>query len=182
MTMNKTPIDNVRAEYGDKDARGKDKLVDKVMGLLSGGDEDAGDLKARLLKVSNRKLLRLARVGDTIKEKYGSTDKVVEAVAGAMGRAKDTDFVTRLKEYSPAKLLDMAQTASRKAARTAREAKGEAEGAVAKVAKAARTTARAAVAKVTTRARATVKAATGKAPAKAKGSTPAKPAAKTKKK
>lgn len=148
MAMNRTPIEAVRAEYGGKDDRGKEKLVDKVVGLI-GGDEDKDSLRQRLMKVSNKKLMRLAEVGGTIKAKYGSTDKIAEVVAEASGRAKDADFVTRLKSYSPGRLLDMAQSMTRRAAQTAREAAPAAEGTVKKVAKAAKATAEKATAKAT---------------------------------
>lgn len=166
MTMNKTPLDAVRGEYGSKDDRGKDKLVDKVVGLISGGDEDAATLRERLMKVSNKKLLRLAEVGGTIKAKYGSTDKVAEAVAEAVGRAKDADYVTSLKAYSPGRLLDMAQALGRRAAAKAKTVAPKAEGAVKKVAKAAKAAAGKAGAKATktvSKAVKTVKAAAGKA-------------------
>ena len=68
--------------------------------------------------VSNRKLLRLAEVGKAIKDKYGSKDKLVAALSQALGKAKDKDYVARLKNYSSARLLDMARGADRRVRRT----------------------------------------------------------------
>ncbi|HKA90088.1 MAG TPA: hypothetical protein VKE22_20650 [Haliangiales bacterium] len=110
MSANKTPLQKV------KDLGGKEKLVDSLAKLLE-SDEDADGLKARLKKASNAKLLRLAEVGRTVKDKYGSKDKLVAKVAELYGRTKDKDYVTRLAKYSPAKLLDIAASLAKKAAK-----------------------------------------------------------------
>jgi hypothetical protein len=108
MNVKKTPLMVVNDEHG-----GKTKLVDKIMGLIERDeDEDKDSLKARLMKASNKKLLRLASVSQTIREKYGSTEKLVEFVAGKLNRAKDSDFVTRLAVNTPARILDLARSLS----------------------------------------------------------------------
>jgi hypothetical protein len=115
-TTKKSPLERVKEEHGDKE-----KLVDRLIGLLSfDGDKDA--MKARLLAVSNKKLLRMLEVAGEIKEKFGSPDKLVEAVAGALGRAKDKAYVAKLAETakrSPAKVLDLLHNAQKKASRSA---------------------------------------------------------------
>ncbi len=105
MNAKKTPLQQVKDEHG-----GKDKLVDKVLGVIERGEDDATELKARLLKASNKKLLRMMAVGSAIKEKYGSAEKLAGAVAEKLGKAKDKDFMNRLGAYSPAKLLDLARS------------------------------------------------------------------------
>lgn len=85
-------------------------------------DEEVAEVKERLATVSNRKLLRLAEVGAAIKEKYGSKDKLVAAVSQALGKAKDKDYVARLRQFSSARLLDMARGADRRARRTRKAA------------------------------------------------------------
>jgi hypothetical protein len=105
MNVKKTPLEQVKDEHG-----GKAKLVDKVLGLLDFGDEDKDSLKARLTKASNKKLVRLLAISGSIKEKYGSPEKLAQVVADKMGRAKDSDFVRKLGEYTPGKLLDMARS------------------------------------------------------------------------
>jgi len=104
MNAKKTPLAQVNEEHG-----GKVKLVDKVLGMIDGG-EDRDSLKARLTKASNKKLLRLLAISGAVKEKYGSAEKLASAVADKMGRAKDSDFVKRLGRYTPGKLLDMARS------------------------------------------------------------------------
>ena len=105
MSAKKTPLQQVNEDHG-----GKGKLVDAIVGLVESGEETAEELKARLLKASNQKLLRLQAVATTIKDKYGSPAKLADAVADKLGRAKDSDFVARLGRYSPARLLDMVRS------------------------------------------------------------------------
>jgi hypothetical protein len=114
MNAKKTPLQQVNEEHG-----GKAKLVDKLVGLLESDDKDS--LKQRLLSASNQKLLHLLQVSEKVKSKYGSPEKLTEAVAGALGRAKDSDYVKKLSGYSPAKLLDIAGSLARRAGTAAKD-------------------------------------------------------------
>jgi hypothetical protein len=105
MNGKKTPLMQVKDEHG-----GKAKLVDKVLGVIERGEEDAAELKDRLLKASNKKLLRLLATQAAIKDKYGSPAKLAEAIGQKLGKAKDADFMRRLGRYTPARLLDMARS------------------------------------------------------------------------
>lgn len=109
MSTKRTPVQVVRDEHG-----GKEKLVEKILGLIERGEDNVDELKGKLLKVSNQQLLRLAKTAEIIKSKYGSKDQLVTAVAGALGRAKDSDFAKRLGKYTPGRLLDMAQALAKK--------------------------------------------------------------------
>jgi hypothetical protein len=108
MNGKNTPLAQLRAEYGDKD--GKQKLVDAILGMIDHGDEDKDSVRARLLKASNKKLLRLRATSSAIKEKYGSVDRLVETVAGKLGHAKDEGFLSRLRAFTPGRLLDLARS------------------------------------------------------------------------
>jgi hypothetical protein len=104
MSAKKSPLARQKDEFGSKE-----KLVDRVitvLGSIAKNEGDKDELKARLLAASNKKLLRMFEVGSEIKEKFGSVDKLAEATAKALGRAKDAPYVTKLKALSPAKLLD----------------------------------------------------------------------------
>lgn len=105
MNAKKTPLQQVNEDHG-----GKTKLVESILGTVDLGDEDKDEAKARLLKASNKKLLRLQANSATIQERYGSVEKLVQTVAEKLGRVKDSDFVARLKAFSPAKLLDLARS------------------------------------------------------------------------
>ena len=103
-----TPLQAVKRLYGSKE-----KLIDKLADVAGGADEDAGEVKERLATVSNRKLLRMADVNKRVKDKYGSREKLVEALGKSLGKSKDTDYLTSLGTISTARLLDMARTAER---------------------------------------------------------------------
>ena len=104
-----TPVQAVKRLYGSKE-----KLIEQVADVARSAGEEASEVKDRLIAVSNQKLLRLAEVGKVIKDKYGSRDKLVVSLSQALGKAKDKDYVEKLKGLSPSRLLDMMKTAERK--------------------------------------------------------------------
>jgi nucleoid-associated protein YgaU len=161
MSTAKTPLQVVNDIHG-----GKEKLVEKLSGLIEKGEDGAEDLKNRLKKVSNAKLVRLLNVAQTVKDKYGSKDKLVGVVADALGRAKDADYVKRLGQYSPAKLLDLAKTLGKKGKAAASAAVAKKPAAQAKKAAPKAEAAEAAPAKGAKKAAAAKKPAADKAPAK----------------
>ena len=130
MSSNKTPLQQV------KDQGGKEKLVDRIMGMIERGEEEADALRKRLLAVSNQKLLRLAQNADALKSRYGSRDKLAGSLADALGRAKDSGYVKKLGTYSPGRLVDMARRLVKDGA--ARPAKAPAKKAAAPKAAAAK--------------------------------------------
>ncbi len=110
MATKKSPLARTKDEHGSKE-----KLVDKlvsVLGSIQKGEESKEDLKARLLAASNKKLLRLLEVGSTVKDKFGSLDKLAEETAKALGRAKDAPYVAKLKALPTGKLFDLFTTAA----------------------------------------------------------------------
>lgn len=145
--LKKSPLTRVKDEFG-----GKDKLVDKIVGVLDAGDESKDDLRKRLLGVANSKLIRLHTVATQTKT-AGGHDKLVTSTAERLNRGKDKDYVTRLDGFSDARLLDILSVAERKAkaaaakpaaapkAKTAQSAKAKAAKPAAKAPKAAAKTA-----------------------------------------
>jgi hypothetical protein len=135
----KSPLARVKEEFG-----GKDKLVDKIVGLLGSGDEPKDEMRRRLLGAANSKLVRLHGVAVQVKE-LGGKDQLASAAAQEMGRAKDKDYVAKLGTFSSGKLVDMLQSARRRnkrkgppsAAKTAAVAKTKRAPAQKKTAKAA---------------------------------------------
>jgi hypothetical protein len=113
----KSPVALVNETFG-----AKDKLVDKLVGLLDRGDESKDDLRKRLSTAANTKLLHLHKVATEVKEKYGSHDALVAHVAKALARTKDKPFVERLAAYSDARLIDLAKATERKAKKSAKKA------------------------------------------------------------
>ena len=111
----KTPLQLVTEKHG-----GKDKLVDKLVGLVAqfGNKAEAEDkdaTRARLLTVSNKKLLKLAQSTETLKASYGSRDKLVDTVMTGLGRTKDADYKKKLSTWTANRLLDLARTLDKRA-------------------------------------------------------------------
>jgi hypothetical protein len=104
------PLAKLKAAYGSKES-----LVGKLVDPLAGKDEDTAALKARLLIASNKQLLRLAGVVETVTKKYGSRAKLVAAIGQAMNKAKDADYIAKLDGFSLPKLWDLAKSAERRA-------------------------------------------------------------------
>jgi hypothetical protein len=131
-----SPLARVKEEFG-----GKDKLVDKIVGVLDSGDESKDELRKRLLGVSNTKLVRLFSVATRTKQ-AGGHDKLVATTAEKLKRAKDKDYVAKLDEFSNGRLLDMLQSAEGRSASIASDVAAKADGgavrAAAKAARAAR--------------------------------------------
>src|SRR5262245_42813865 len=100
MPGKETPLQAVKRLYGTKE-----KLVDSIASVFKGAEEEAAEARDRLLKASNAQLLRLAGAAKTLKEKYGSRDKLVGTVSSALGKAKDKDYVEKLKGFSVTRLL-----------------------------------------------------------------------------
>ena len=111
-TTKKSPIAQVKEQFGDKE-----KLVDRVLGVITLGEADREAAKSKLLAVSNKKLLRMFEVSTEIQKSYGSPDKLVSTLAAAVGKAKDQAYVaklTKLAHSAPARVLDLVKTATRR--------------------------------------------------------------------
>jgi hypothetical protein len=106
-----SPLARVKEEFGTKD-----KLVDKLLGLVDAGDESKDDLRRRLLGAANSKLLRLHVVASKVKEQ-GGHDKLAAAAAAGVGHGKDKDYVTKLESFSNGRLVDILEAANRRAKR-----------------------------------------------------------------
>lgn len=111
--LKKSPLSRVKDEFG-----GKDKLVDKIVGVLDAGDESKDDLRKRLLGVANTKLIRLHAVATRTKQE-GGHDKLAAAAADKLGRSKDKDYVSKLESFSNGRLIDMLGAAERRKVRAA---------------------------------------------------------------
>ena len=96
------------------DAHGsKAALAKAIAPLLAAADQDSDALQARLQKASNAQLLRLQRATQTLKDKYGNREKLIEAIGAATKKSKDKDYLAKLASYSLPRLLDLAVLAQR---------------------------------------------------------------------
>lgn len=104
------PAGRVKAGHGDKQS-----LVKKLVEPLAAEDQDTDALSERLLKASNHQLLRLERVVDAVKSKYGSRAKLIETLSKAVNKAKDKDYLSKLGSFPLPRLLDMVRSAEKRA-------------------------------------------------------------------
>jgi hypothetical protein len=93
----------------------KADLAKSLAPALVAGDEDAGAVSERLSKASNSQLLRLQKVVETVKEKFGSRDKLIEAIGTAQNKSKDKDYLAKLATFPLPRLLDLATSTTRTA-------------------------------------------------------------------
>ena len=107
------PRGRVVAQNGNKPEGAKEALAKALAASLATESEDSDTVESKLKTASNTQLLRLQRVVQTVKDKFGSREKLIEAIVGKQG--KDKDFVTKLGSFSLPRLLDMAQQAQRNA-------------------------------------------------------------------
>jgi hypothetical protein len=148
----KSPLEVVNEKFG-----GKDKLVDKLVGILE-SDESKDELRKRLLAVANRKLLRLHNVASTVKEKFGSRDKLLDQAIASAGRTKDKDYRAHLEAHSTSRLVDIANVSARRTKTAAAEANPDKTRGKAKSAARAKEKTTAKKAKTTAKAKSTARA------------------------
>jgi len=123
----KTPLAHVKESHDDKA-----KLVAAIEKLA--GDDlwiDRTNKKKGLARVANSKLLRLHATFSAVKEKFGTRDKLIDAILEIEKRTKDDGEKTRLAKYPVPRLWDMyrslaaksgVKTATAKAAKPAAKA------------------------------------------------------------
>jgi hypothetical protein len=115
----KTPLALVKEKFGEKT-----KLVDALEKLtgedlwVSRTNKDKG-----LAHVSNAKLLRLYATFSEVKEKFGTREKLIDAVLELEKRGKDTGLRQRLSEWPVPRLFDAYRSAAKRQAPRATGAK-----------------------------------------------------------
>jgi hypothetical protein len=93
----------------------KEALAKALAPTLARSDEDTDLLEARLKTASNNQLLRLQKVADAVKSKYGSRAGLIEAIGKGAAKGKDKDYIAKLETLSLPNLLDLAKSADRRA-------------------------------------------------------------------
>ena len=94
----------------------KAELAKTLASALAHGDQDSGAIETKLKTASNAQLLRLLRATKTLKDKFGSRDKLIAAIGTAKNKSKDKDYLAKLDTYSLPQLLDLAAASKRAAA------------------------------------------------------------------
>lgn len=104
------PAGRVTAKHG-----GKEALAKALAPLLARSDEDTNEIATRLSTASNAQLLRLQKVADAVKQKWGSRDGLITALSTAEKKSKDKDYLAKLATFPLPKLFDLATSAERRA-------------------------------------------------------------------
>ncbi|HET9623486.1 MAG TPA: hypothetical protein VFP84_19070 [Kofleriaceae bacterium] len=97
------PKARVAAAHGSKA-----DLAKSLASLVARGGEDAGAVETKLKTASNAQLLRLSRAAQTVKDRFGSREKLIAAIGTASKKSKDKDYLAKLDSYSLPQLLDLA--------------------------------------------------------------------------
>ena len=106
----KTPLLIMKEKFGEKA-----KLVEALEKLtgdalwVSRTNKDKG-----LAHVSNAKLLRLHETFTAVKEKFGTRDKLIDAILEIEKRSKDAGLRQKLAEWPVPRLFDAYKSASRR--------------------------------------------------------------------
>jgi hypothetical protein len=110
--MKKPPLSQVKEQFGTKE-----QLVDALTalpeGVLSRADDDKDAFRTRLLTAANSKLLRLHQMGRAVADRWGSKDKLVDALLTLQRRNKDESYRTKLATLPLGKLYDQFQSMER---------------------------------------------------------------------
>lgn len=101
------PRGRVVAQHESKEA-----LAKALAPSLARPDQEADAIATRLRTASNRQLLRLKRVVDTVAAKYGGRRQMISKIGSDRNKSKDADFLAKLDRLSLPHLLDLAQSGS----------------------------------------------------------------------
>jgi hypothetical protein len=93
----------------------KADLAKALASSIARSNQDAGDLETQLKTASNQQLLRLQRVVETVKKKWGNRDKLISAISTAQNKSKDKDYLAKLDSFSLPQLVDLATAGERRA-------------------------------------------------------------------
>jgi hypothetical protein len=108
------PKARVAALHDNKDGA-KEALASQLASALATESEDRDTVASKLKTASNTQLLRLQRVVQVVKDKWGGREKLIAALGEQTKHGKDKDYVAKLGTFSLPRLLDMAQSAQRRA-------------------------------------------------------------------
>ncbi len=106
--MRLSPLAQVKKNFGSRE-----KLVEQLLATADvpkGGSKS--ETKSALMGLSNQKLLRLWRIEQAVREKFGDREKLVKHIVAARqkaGHTADAPFVAKLQTYSKGRLLDLSK-------------------------------------------------------------------------
>ena len=118
--MQKSPLQQVKDRFGTKEALIKELkgLVDKTDLFIQKFSEQKG-----LERISNLKLLRLHRLAKEVQEKFGTRQKLIDALVELDGHVKDADYRKHFEKHTIGRLYDVYRATERRVKGAARKVK-----------------------------------------------------------
>lgn len=116
--MQKAPLAVVKERFKSKEA-----LVSAVRDLAKGDLWLDREVASGLERAPNKKLLQLHDTLADAKKRFGTRDKLIDAVVAAEGRAKDKDFKSRFASWPVPRLVDQLRASEKRAKPAAKPAK-----------------------------------------------------------
>ena len=92
----------------------KADLAKSLAASIARPDQDTDMLEVKLRKSSNKQLLRLAKLAEMMKQKWGNREKLIAAIGMAAHKSKDKAFLAKLDTYSLPQLFDLAVGSERR--------------------------------------------------------------------
>lgn len=111
-TTPNTPHARVKAGFGSKN-----ELIEKIQGMAEGLLVDRFNKSKSWKGISNAKLLRLHAIVNEAKQRFGTREQLIDALAAAEGHGKDADYKKRFADWPLPRLLDALKSAERRNAR-----------------------------------------------------------------
>ncbi len=106
----KTPLAIMKEQFGEKS-----KLVEALEKLTGDALWVSRTNKSKgLAHVSNAKLLRLHATFTAVKEKFGTREKLIDAILDVEKRSKDTGLRQKLSEWPVPRLFDAYKSATKR--------------------------------------------------------------------
>jgi len=106
----KSPLARMKEKFGDKAklVQSLEKLIGEEL-WVARTNKDKG-----LAHVSNSKLMRLHAVFSEVKEKFGTRERLIDAILDLEKRAKDTGLRERLRAWPVPRLYDTFRSTSKR--------------------------------------------------------------------
>ena len=107
--MRPSPLQTVKKTF-----ESREKLVSSLAESADkqNGDTTTDQVRARLMGLSNRKLIHLYKVEQTVRERFGDREKLIAHLIDARkkaGHTADATYRGKLEGYSKARLLDLSK-------------------------------------------------------------------------
>lgn len=103
-----SPAQEVKQRFGSKE-----KLAEQLIPIVDRDDDvDDVEFERRIKTASNRQLLRLHRTHEIVTERFGSKEKLVDALVTSKFPKGNEPYRAKLLALRPTRLLDMYRSAA----------------------------------------------------------------------